>query len=161
MHDAVTCSGCGATEEIDAQSVAADENPLPEGWTEEHTASTDSPYEQTAFFCPDCSAAGAPEVKAPDVDRQAMYLTFDALERAACWAAAADEMEVAAGYVDTLLLYADQLEEWHTDYLDAGEDLAGVDADIQAQQVEVAEMLHDVRVWAAETGHPVLRWFDE
>jgi hypothetical protein len=100
------------------------------------------------------------EVRQIDVDRRGAYLTFDALERAACWAVAADEMEVAAEYVDTLMLHESQLDDWHEDYMEESVVLAEEDPEIGAQQYEVVEMIREVRRWALENDHDVARWFD-
>jgi len=100
------------------------------------------------------------ETREVEVDRRGAYLTFDALERTACWAVGAGEMEVAAEYVDTLMLHESQLDEWHADYMEESVDLAKEDPEIGAQQNEVIEMIEAVREWALENDHPVARWFD-
>jgi len=95
------------------------------------------------------------------IDERSAYLTFDALERVVVWAVDVDEMEVAAEYLETLMLQAAELDDWHAEYMDESEVLAMDDPEIGAQQSEVVDAIRDVQAWAFEHDHKVARWFDE
>ena len=64
-----------------------------------------------------------------EFDHKAACFTFDALEKVIIQAVAEDELEVAAEYVDTLFILADQLGEFHEEYRSESERLADRDAE--------------------------------
>ena len=103
----------------------------------------------------------SPETREMVIDERSAYLTFDALERVVVWAVDVDEMEVAAEYLETLMLQAAELDDWHSEYMDESEVLAMDDPEIGAQQNEVVDAIRDVQAWAFEHDHDVARWFDE
>lgn len=94
-----------------------------------------------------------------DFDHRAACFTFDALEKVIIRAVAADELEVAAEYVDTLFILADQLDEFHEEYRSESERLADRDAEISHEEDVLEEAIATVARWAIANEHPVAEWF--
>lgn len=94
-----------------------------------------------------------------DFDHKAACFTFDALEKVIIQAVAADELDVAAEYVDTLFILADQLDEFHEEYRNESERLADRDADISHEEDVLEESIAAVAHWAIANEHSVSEWF--
>ena len=94
-----------------------------------------------------------------EFDHKAACFTFDALEKVIIQAVAEDELEVAAEYVDTLFILADQLGEFHEEYRSESERLADRDAEIEHEEASLQEAIVDVQRWSDQHDHPVAEWF--
>jgi len=95
-----------------------------------------------------------------EVDQRCAFMIFDALERGVVHAAQAEEMDVAADYLDTLFLLQTQDDELTEDYHDVLDEI--VQDERGAFEVEAFyAALSEVKRWAHEEGHDVGEWFDE
>ena len=81
------------------------------------------------------------------------------MRRTTLQAVAEDELEVAAEYVDTLFILADQLDEFHEEYRSESERLADRDAEIEHEEASLQEAIVDVQRWSDQHDHPVAEWF--
>lgn len=97
--------------------------------------------------------------RAAEFDHHAAAFTFDALEKVIIQAVAADELEVAAEYVDTLFLLADQLDEFHEEYRSESQRLADRDEEISHEEDALEDAIAQVVRWASQADHPVAEWF--
>lgn len=97
--------------------------------------------------------------RAADFDHKAACLTFDALEKVIVQAVAEDELDVAAEYVDTLFILADQLDEFHEEYRSESKRLADRDTEISHEEDVIEESIATVARWAIANEHPGSEWF--
>ena len=97
--------------------------------------------------------------RAADFDHKAACFTFDDLEKVIVQAVAEDELDVAAEYVDTLFILADQLDEFHEEYRSESEHLANRDTEIEHEEASLQEAIVEGQCWALEHEHPVAEWF--
>ena len=103
--------------------------------------------------------ADTPSTREADFDHKAACFMFDALEKVIIQAVAASELEVAADYVDTLFLLADQLDEFHEEYRSESRRLADRDEEISHEEDALEGAIAQVARWASTADHPVAEWF--
>ncbi|PSQ59086.1 hypothetical protein BRD18_04285 [Halobacteriales archaeon SW_7_71_33] len=99
--------------------------------------------------------------RAAEFDYRAAAFTFEALERAIVQAFAADELEIAAEYVDALFLLGNLLGEFHEEYRNDCEHFADHDKEIAHEERALRDAVSAVDRWAAANEHRAAEWFQE
>jgi len=93
-----------------------------------------------------------------DLDKQAAFFIWDALEFQVASAVRADEMEVAAQQAEALYLTASQDMEWWDVYHELSDQPQTKGEHLERGTITAA--MERLRRWAIENDHPVQKWFE-
>lgn len=98
------------------------------------------------------------ETETAEFDAKLACLTFEALERCACLAAAEDELDVACEYANTLFYVSDQLPPFYGVFIEESTEY-GLGGGEEYEKI-VGHQMTRIREYAREHDHRVRQWFD-